>query len=375
MDISDLGPGSTEEQIREALNAPTCSSALVWVTPEVESSPVIRRVEVPSIIARVRANDDFFGVFVAAGGLDYNDATRIAAENAGAVDLRYWNLYKVMGDPATADELIAAADVVLDQRLKKIASHLSEGEEVRIGLWVRVPPPASGPGALELDWNESFTGRSATLASWEAELLPALASVHRHVARHLAGHPVVLHGLPTLAAATAIGRAFPAVAGVPIRWEQLAPDSSRTHWSLAHPLEDSGFTLRVSGSDPGGEGLAVLVSVLTDTSLAFGATRGLPRMRAVVEVVPPTVGTVPWLSPGRARHLVEEIAAAVRRARVDYIGIKEIHLFLAAPAGIAVLLGQLLNAVGPITLYEHVDADTVGYYRPEVRLPGSGIGV
>jgi len=48
--------------------------------------------------------------------------------------------------------------------------------------------------------------------------------------------------------------------------------------------------------------------------------------------------------------------------------------FMAAPAWLAVLLGQLLNAVGPITVYEHIDADAVGSYRPEVRLPRSGIG-
>ena len=35
-------------------------------------------------------------------------------------------------------------------------------------------------------------------------------------------------------------------------------------------------------------------------------------------------------------------------------------------------LGQFLNALGPIVVYEHDDSDAIGRYRPEVRLPPAG---
>jgi hypothetical protein len=372
VDISDLGPGSTEQQIRDALEDEGCSSALVWVTPEVVDSPVIRRVEVPGIIARIKRKDGFFGFFVAAGGLDYDHAARVAAENFGTTDLRFWNQHKVVGDPATAPELDTVADLVLAERLTNVGRALQSGEAIRIGIWVRRQAPVGATTDLQLDWSDSFTGRHANVGAWEAELLPALASVHRQVGRRGGGHSVVLHGHPSLAVAVALGRAFPAVAGIPISWEQVADDGSRAEWSLAVASESSGYTINSAGIDPAGEGLAVLVSVMHDATLAFGATPGLPGMRASVEITP-AQGQSQRLTAGGARQLATDIANAVRKARTDYLGVKDIHLFLATPVGLAIMLGQLLNSIGPIVVYEHVDEDAIGFYRPEVRLQGSSI--
>src|SRR5437867_4399149 len=162
VDISDLGPGSTEDQIREALRDRSCSSAVAWITPEVADSLVIRRVEVPTIVQRANAGDGFFGVFVAAGGLNYADAARVAAEGLGVDDLRFWNQHKIDNDPATPDEIVDVADLVLEQRLKRIAGDVPRNGEVRIGVWVLQVLPATGHGVLEMYWSESFTARSAT---------------------------------------------------------------------------------------------------------------------------------------------------------------------------------------------------------------------
>lgn len=369
VDISDLGPGSTEEQIRKALEDEGCAAAVAWITPEVADSSVIRRVEVPGIVRRVSRNDGFFGVFVAAGGLDYEGAAKIAAENLGATDLRFWNQHRVDGDPATPEELDFVADVVLAQRLEGIAKSFESGEPLRVGLWVRRQPPATSDSDLQLDWTDSFIGRQANLGSWDADLLPALASVQQEVGRHLGSRRLILHGYPTLAAAVAVGRAFPAVAGMPVTWEQLAEDGSYAEWSLSTPAEPSGFAITSTGMDPNGEGLALLVSVMHDTTLAFAATSDLPAMRAALEVIPNGGNPLRRLTPGAARQLATELADAIRRARETYIGVKDVHLFLAGPVGLAIMVGQLLNAVGPITIYEHLDDSAVGVYRPELRLP------
>jgi SMODS-associated and fused to various effectors sensor domain len=343
---------------------------LAWVTPEVLTSDVIRRVEVPEIIRRIKSEDSFFGMFVAAGGLDYDGAARAAAENLGTTDLHFWNQYRVDGNPATATELDGIAERLLGERLKRITANLPTSEPLRVGFWVRRQPPLDADAALQLDWAESFTGRHANLGAWKAELLPALASLHREVGRRAGGRSILVTGTPTLAAAVALGRAFPAVAGIPIRWEQLGEDGNRTEWSLSVPAEPNDYSVTTAGVDPGGEALAVLVSVAHDAALAFGATSGLPRMRASIEVAASARGGGGRLSPGGARRLAADVAATIRRARTELLGVRDIHLFVAAPVGLALMLGQLLNAVGPVVVYEHVDSDAVGFYRPEVRLPG-----
>ena len=373
VDISDLGPGSTEEQIVAALEDEGCACGVAWVTPELADSAVIRRIEVPRMVLRARRRDGFFALMAVAGGLDYPDAAKVAAENLGTDDLKFWNMHKVDGDPAPASELDRLADVVLRQRLVAVLTTLSPAEPLRVGLWVRRRPPNDGSGALEMDWHESFSGRNASVGAWEAELLPALRSVHAEVARSEADRGVVAHGHPTLAAAVALGRAFPAVAGIQLAWEQVAADSSRTCWSLSAPPEPAGYEVIARGIDPGGEGLAVVVSVMHEAALAFGATIGLPPMRATVEVALPAGGTREPLTAGGARQLAHDIATAVRRSKIDYQGVREIHLFLACPVGLAVMIGQLFNAVGPMTVYEHVDDDIVGHYRPELRIPASGL--
>ena len=44
------------------------------------------------------------------------------------------------------------------------------------------------------------------------------------------------------------------------------------------------------------------------------------------------------------------------------------HLFMAVPAGLAVLIGQLLNTFGSVQTYEHVTVDGSGQYRPAALL-------
>jgi SMODS-associated and fused to various effectors sensor domain len=58
--------------------------------------------------------------------------------------------------------------------------------------------------------------------------------------------------------------------------------------------------------------------------------------------------------------------------RREYGNIGTVHLFMVAPAGLAVLVGQLLNTFGAVQTYEHVLTDGSGEYKRAVLLrPGS----
>ena len=60
--------------------------------------------------------------------------------------------------------------------------------------------------------------------------------------------------------------------------------------------------------------------------------------------------------------------ASIKSARSTWREIQCTHLFLAVPAGVALMIGQLANTLGPLQTYEHLPVDAVGRYRPAVRL-------
>src|SRR5579885_2739835 len=71
-DITDLDSTPTEDTLRRVLRDPTLASGILFITPEVADSNIIRKVEAPDLLQRAMAHDAFFAVPVAAGGLSYD---------------------------------------------------------------------------------------------------------------------------------------------------------------------------------------------------------------------------------------------------------------------------------------------------------------
>ena len=70
-DIENLDEEPTEDAIRSVLSDSNTANAVMWLTPDVAESSMIRRVEAPLILNRHNRGDEFFVVPVAAGGLSY----------------------------------------------------------------------------------------------------------------------------------------------------------------------------------------------------------------------------------------------------------------------------------------------------------------
>ena len=73
-DRKDLDETPTSDELRRVLQNPLTANAVVWITPDVQDSPTIRKIEVPGILLRVRQEDCYFAVPVCAGGISYDDA-------------------------------------------------------------------------------------------------------------------------------------------------------------------------------------------------------------------------------------------------------------------------------------------------------------
>ena len=333
-DVRNLGSVPTEDELRRVLADSSTASAVLFITPEVEHSPVIRNVEVPKIIKRAEAGDGFFVVSLAAGGLDYKAAAEATSNHLSAQNLSDWNMQKIPAAALCPAHAAEVAERVMAHRLQAIHRQLAQRAPLRIGLFVRRSPPFEPGTALALDWSTRFADKEATPEVWRDTLLPAVERIAKAIRHHAPGREIEAFGLPTLPAAAALGCAFLSTSGLCASWRQIAPGRDDQLWSLARPREDSGFKSQIMSKNASARDIAVLVSVADNTEPAFAAyQKNLPPLRALVHVS--RQGAYPHLirTPGEATDVALAVQDGMRAARREYGNIGTLHLFMAAPAG------------------------------------------
>ena len=369
-DLDSLNEEPTEEAICSVLSDFATANAVMWLTPEVEQSSMVRRVEVPLILKRHQKGDGFFVMPVAAGGLNYGAAADVVRECIGVEDLSNWNMRKVASDPANEQEVRNIALRVLSRRLENLHREFPSDKPLDIVLNTRDRTTAIAGKALIIDWTHRFEGRIATPGVWLKYLLPALADVSSLIQQKVHGRQVRASGLLSIPAATALGFYFMATRRLSIAWEQFTQGRPSQLWSLNKARADSGFTVNSSAGLVSANDLAVLVSVNADVSNAIGNVRSdLPPFRAYVHVKHKSEsGSVVLGKPGEAVDVAHKVIDAIRSAREHYQVRGQIHLFMAVPVGLAMLIGQLLNTLGQVQTYEHVPEGATGHYMPSALL-------
>jgi hypothetical protein len=372
-DVADLPTVPAEASIRRSLADPATACAVIFATPEVEGSDFIRNVEAPLIIDRCQRDDGFFAVPVAAGGLDHRDLLRVLGPNTVLAHLPGWNSYHLAGDPADPPGIAALADLVLKQRLVAIHGRFPAGEALRVVIATRAPLPKTPGPTLALDLTHRFTGRVATSEAWTGAILPALKSVARAIAAYAPGREVELSGFLAIPAAVAIGAAFLAPADRRVVWRQVQQGLSQPPdiWGLQRDREPSGFEVRTDLHAVSAADLALLVSVADNVTPDFITTQQalpVPPLRAAISISHP--GGRRQLTAGQALDVANLAIDALRAARTLYNGKGTIHLFMAAPVGLAMMIGQLLNTFGRVQTYEHIPG-TPNVYTPAALLTPS----
>lgn len=373
MDLENLATEPTEDEIRRILADHQIANAILWITPETGDSAMIRQVEVPLAVRRQEFQDAFFIVPVAAGGLSYSAASAAADSDLDLGGLSRWNMLKTDSNPASSYDIDRVANQVLKQRLQAIHRSLPADASLRIALNTRQSVGHRSGTALTIDWCHRFGGvqnREADAADWQDRLLPALADISRKVLETVPDRSLVCSGLPSLPAATALGYCLMVPVGVKVAWEQLMPDGTTQIWSREAEVEDSGFIAITHSGELSATDLAVMVSVNNDVSNAVSASRDATGIfRAQVHIRrDDSIQSAQLNSPGQALDVARRIIDAARAARHKYRINGKVHLFVASPAGLAVLIGQMLNTLGPIQTYEHIPDSATGRYRPAAML-------
>jgi hypothetical protein len=372
-DLTDLGQGHTDAQLREVLTDPKIANAVAYLTPDVKDSPTITRTELPGILKRTEADDGFFLLPVAAGGLKYDKIAETVGTYSGTHDVGQWNVTKIDSDPLSTADGITIAMRVLKHRLLMIHAAHPPGAPLKLALHTRAAPAFVPGTALSLDWTHRFAGRQASDADWQTYLLPALAAVGAALPRFVPGRPLLWGGLCALPAAVALGATFLATRGIQAAWQQPSPQRQSQDWSLAAARAPSGCQIDLRPADTAADDIAVLVSVTSNVEPAFAASRpDLSKFRAILQIKASASYPHDLENPNQARDVAALVVEGLRLARDNFQARGALHLFLAVPVGLAFLIGQSLNTAGPVQTYEHLPSDAVGRYHPAVLLhPGA----
>jgi hypothetical protein len=372
-DVHDLGPHSTSAQVREVLADPATAAALLWITPDLGDSDFIADVELPDIIERVARRDGFFVQLVAAGGQAPGAAGELASRRLGVANPAHWNVMGTGSDPLDDADATLVARAVLRQRLRAIDAHLPPGAPLELELDTWRQPPVEQQPAVQMDWSEHFsTPRFPDPRTWTEELAPALDAVAEAIAVHCPGRPLRAQGRLTLGVALALGHSLRDPAATPLTWAQYH-EGTWVDWSLGAPLEHSDVTVRREEHDPSSTTLALLVSARQPVEPAFVNTRAsLPTLRGVIHVSWPGAITQATMTVGQGVDIAHRVRQALVHTRSEWrLRGGAIHLFLSAPTGLAVLMGQQLGTFGPVTVHEHVEernayARSLTFGPPEV---------
>lgn len=369
VDTRNLRAEPTNDELRRTLRDPATSGAVLYLTPEVAGSPTILDVEAPEIMRRHDADPSFWVIPVASGGLDYAGAAALLDGKIGRDDLARWNIVRVRADPLDPAGARDIARACLGRRLTAVHADLHPGDPLTLRLHARGTAAFDPGDVLQQDWTRHFPDRAATPDAWAA-MSAASTDVAAAVREHCPGRDVVATGTPGMPVAVLLGAAFPTRDACRLSWLQRQPDGTNgPAWSLAPSLgsaeaEAAGWTAKAEDHDAAAAACAVLVNVSDDTSHAFAASRAdLPPFRVVVNVTglkPPAA-----LDPEQAASLAWLIVRGIREARTERGPFTSVHLFLAAPAGLAVLLGNALATLPEVVTYEYDAA--AGRYREAVR--------
>lgn len=365
-DVTDLRSEPTPDELRRVLRDPATANAVLLTTPDVEDSPVIRKIEVVEAHTRWKANDGFFIQPIAAGGLDYATASAIPSAYVGLDNLERWNWARTGEDPLLEDEATRLAQLVLRRRLAEIDARLDAEAPWELTIHTRTPPPFTPGTALAVDWSHRFNGRACAPGTWTARLMPAALMMADAIYSTNPSRPVCASGLVSLPTAILLGASLLAPRGIKLRWRQLHPSRPPQVWSLDAERSHADILVERVELDVAADQLAVVVSVNHDVEEAISATAALPTFRGVVRVRGVHGGAVDLADAGQAVDLVLRLLDEIKVARAEWRGIAGTHFFIAAPVGLAVLLGQLVNGLGPIQTYEHIQDDGTGRYCPAV---------
>jgi hypothetical protein len=281
------------------------------------------------------------GALMLAAGLSHDDAAIAKAVNL----MRTWVLDGVRSVDWSA----------IRQAIDDLDIRVAEPASVLVIQTIAHDPDLEVADEV-LDWVDHFDGdspktrRRAVCARAYQQMAAELTDAAERLITSGATR-VVVRGPMRLLSWFAAGEALSEVTGVVVtcgqRGQQWSSDQCDGRVEVAS---------RIIGEPDTGAALAVAVGFAADLGpdvVAFIESSGLP-VKAVLEVSHATGDRISGAaeSVGTATAIKQAVRAALRER-----GCREVHLFLAAPAALALHLGHQWNRVAPTTVWEDLGLD------------------
>jgi hypothetical protein len=228
--------------------------------------------------------------------------------------------------------------------------------------------PTATPPNVEIDLVDLYQGTDPFArvqlrdpADWNAKVEPAIRNAARDLEVY-ATRRVHVTGSMRLPLWFAVGRALPDVRG----WV-LSLDQRTEEWSTDAAPEE--VTARVLAETHIGNGpdLAIIISITHDISEDVARSiseTGLPVSTLLTLGPQGEPGNRAATSAGWATAWVRSAREQARRAAASG-GATRAHLYMAAPAALAIMLGHQWNLMPPTIIYEHLRTG----YAPTFTIP------
>jgi SMODS-associated and fused to various effectors sensor domain/TIR domain len=355
-DVDDLISGSPfEGEIVRAIEHEVYAMAL-YITPEFLKSSFIWKVEIPAALRRHKL-DPHFHIIPILQGVSFSEVQQ-ACTNWDLANLSQFNAIVLTSSviETTWKERNNIARRILQSaitlRLRRVKADLSYEPAISLKTF-----PFKAHTAyldLDLDWLELISEKEhlSTLQEWEQILLPALLDVKQVISEKISMRRIHLFIQAILPAAIALGFIFRESARFTLLLERSQKGetwSTEVQPSVKEPLHKE-----FHFNDQGSARIAV-VEVATSR----------PTEQAVKDALP-ILGIIPTYHvqlelPELSRESVKDAAHALAIAQqvgsvcqnlCDQQHVSYIHLFVAVPTELAVLIGYYLNALCPIMIYE-----------------------
>ena len=371
-DLDDLASEPTEHELVATLANQDIAGAVILISPEVRSSPIIRNIEARRIFQRHGANDGFL-IKPVLIGLEYAEANEALGEPGGFQDLRFWNLHRLKANYLTESDANAIARELVKSRVRSIVDP-GTNAQLDVGLFSRL---SGSHVALDLshDFSVYFRGRTANPGTY-CRIENALVDTASVLASTCNRVSIRGRGNAALPIGVIFGAIYSPLANFQLSWLQGLAGHDAVSWSLSSECSDVLLETKVAYGNAASEDLvlALGVSASIESAVSEYINNSDLRPRASIYATIKT-GVVPQgirLSPQDGLSLVLQAVQDTRNLRDD-IGLHRarLHLFLACPLAMAVLLGQKLNTFSQCVLYEHHPDRKPSYERVHSFTPSS----
>ncbi len=345
-----------------------CWGLLLYATRSVFEREFVRYVEIAEGL-NLAEHDKAFVIIAVPRGLSFEELKDLSS-NAFGQDLSVphsCGALADLADSATSDAAIESrcrevAREVLASRLSMIGSQVRAAGCLRLRVSSRAPALAQEDDLLHVDGSQLFAeAGSVRTSNWE-RALAGLVDLRAEISRTVGEVYLRIQGRLHLSLAVALGWVFRSPSGFEFQMQQ-----GQEMWAtgLGGNVQH-GLVITPADGTTGKGPLFVEVSATHAVGAAVRelVSRGEVRPTAYIRVQP---------ASGPARQAVVGNASCCAMAkgigdaivgRCSYGDISEIHLFIAAPQALAVMVGRELNALPPIQLYEWDGLR----YDPSIRL-------